>query len=134
MAQDPGTVAQRWATNLAGATGKMTDGINAVQTAPGVAAARQKQVWAANTAASVDKWASKTAAVSLQDWQQAMINKGVSRVASGATAAQPKMQAFLTKFLPFLDSAVAGLPPRGNLEQNIARSAALIRKTATFSN
>lgn len=134
MAQDPNVVAQRWAANLSGATQRITDGVNAVTTAPGQAAARQKQVWAQNTAASVDKWAANTAKVTLGDWQQAMINKGVNRVATGATAAEPKMAAFLAKFLPFLDQAKASLPARGNLEQNIARMTAMVRKTATFSN
>lgn len=133
-AQDPNTIAANWATRLGQSTQKITDGINAVQVAPGQAAARQKQVWLNNITASADKWASNTAAVSLQDWQQAAITKGVSRIASGAQAAQPKFAQFMTKLLPFVNSAVAGLPARGDLETNIARSAAFSRKMATFRN
>lgn len=129
---DPQTVAQRWAANLGAATQKITDGVNAVTVAPGQKAARQKAVWLQNTQSAADKWAANTAAVSLNSWQTAMTSKGVNRIASGAQAAESKMAAFLTAFLPAQASIVAGLPPRGGLEQNIARSAALIRATAAW--
>lgn len=131
--KDPTVAAQKWATNLAAAGPSIQAGIQAVQTAPGALAARQKNVWVANTTASVDKWARKVSAVSLSDWQQAAIQKGLPRIASGAQAAQPKMQQFLTAFLPYVERGVSALPPRGGLEQNIARSAAMIRHNAQFA-
>lgn len=134
MAKDPTAVASKWATNLGNSTQSITDGINAVTVAPGQAAARQKQVWQQNTSAAADKWATNTAKVTLQEWQQAALQKGVGRIAAGATAAQNKQVAFYTKLLPFIDSAKASLPPRGNLDQNIARANAMMRKMATFSN
>lgn len=133
MPANPTTAAAKWAANLAGATQRITDGVNAVQVAPGLAAARQKAVWVQNVAASQDKWASRVAGVSLQSWQQSMITKGVPRIASGATAAQPKMEAFLGQLIPFLQNAKQALPARGTLDQNIARSAAMIRATSTFN-
>lgn len=134
MAKDPTVVAAKWANNLAGSTQAITDGVNAVTVAPGTAAARQKDVWAQNVAASKDKWARNTANVSLQDWQADMINKGVARIAGGAQAAQSKQAVFYGKLLPFIDAQKAALPPRGNLEANIARANAFMRKMATFSN
>lgn len=127
MASDPTTAAQKWANNLAAAanSGVVTAGINSVTVAPGQAAARQKAVWASNVAAAQDKWAANTAAVTLQAWQQDAINKGVPRIATGATAAEPKMQAFLTKLLPVINNAKNNLPPRGTFQQNLQRATAM---------
>ena len=135
MAQrDPAAVAARWSQNLGAATHKITDGVNAVQVPPGQAAARQSALWASQVAAAQQKWAARTAAVSLQSWQQATITKGVPRVATGATAAEPKMQAFMTKLLPYIATQRSQLPARGNLQQNIARATAWIQAMAKFQN
>jgi hypothetical protein len=132
MAQTPDQIAARWAAGLANAGTKITDGVNSVTVAPGQAAARQKQVWQQNTAAAVDKWATNTARVSLSDWQQAMIQKGAPRIASGATAAQPKFASFMGQLLPHIDRVKSTLPPRGTLDQNIGRATTFIRGMAEF--
>jgi hypothetical protein len=134
MAKDPTAVAQKWAQNLAASTQAITDGVNAVTTAPGQAAARQKAVYINNVTASANKWATNVAAVPLSDWQASMINKGVPRVASGAQAAQPKMQAFMSKLLPYVASGVNSLPPRGDINANIARMTQWVQYMAKFSN
>lgn len=129
----PQEAAQAWAQRLAGSTERITRGVQGVTTAPGQAAARQKGVWAANVAAAQDKWASRVAAVPLADWQQAMVQKGVQRVASGAQAAQPKMEAFMGQLLPYIASGVSSLPARGNLEANINRMTQWARHMAAFT-
>jgi hypothetical protein len=134
MAQTADQIAANWASRLGASTQKITDGINAVTVAPGIAAARQKDVWLSNTQAAQAKWAKNVSAVSLSDWQQMTINKGVPRIASGAQAAQPKFQAFMAKFLPYVQSGKASLPPRGTLDQNINRAVAMMRYNAKFSN
>lgn len=132
MAGSPDQIAQDWAARLAASGDKIARGVQSVTTAPGQAAARQKSAYVQNTQAAADKWASRTASVSLSDWQQATINKGVPRIAAGAQAAQGTMAQFMGQLLPHIDSARASLPARGNLEQNIARSAAFARKMAEF--
>lgn len=125
-------IAKKWASGLGSATNTIKAGVQATTIAPGQAAAKQKAVWAQNVAAAQDKWASNVAKVSLGEWQDSMINKGISRIASGATAAQGKFGSFMGKLLPFEQAAVASLPERGNLEQNIGRAEAMMRKMAQF--
>jgi|SRR5579859_1378905 len=131
--QSPDQIAARWAQGLASATQKITDGVNAVTVAPGMAASRQKAVYVANVNANADKWAQNVQGVSLQAWQAATINKGVQRIATGAAASQPKFATFMGKLLPYIDRQVAALPPRGNLQQNIARMTAFVQGMAQFS-
>lgn len=133
MAKDPNASAAKWAQNLQNSTQAITDGVNAVTVAPGLAAARQKDVYVANVMAAKDKWASRVASVPLSSWQQSMIQKGIPRIAQGATVAQPKVASFLTQLLPAIAQVKSTLPPRGTLDQNINRSNAFIRGMAQFS-
>lgn len=119
---DAASVAARWASQMGASTQKMTDGINSVTTSPGQAAAAAKSLWQTNTAAAADRFAANVAAVPLSAWKEATITKGVSRVASGAQAAQPKYQAAMGTWLPKIGSIVSSLPPRGNLSQNANRA------------
>ncbi len=135
MATTPAAAAAKWATNLgtAASNGTVQSGIQAVTTAPGQAAAAQKAAWVQNTPAAANKWASRTAAVSLSSWQNDAINKGLPRIATGATAAQPKFQAFMTQLLPAISNVVSTLPPRGNFSQNVARMNAFVTGMHNFS-
>lgn len=128
----PDQIAAHWAQNLSGATAKITAGVNAVSTAPGQAAARQKAVWLQNVTAKADKWAANTAAVSLQTWQQDMVSKGIPRIGQGAQASQAKFAAFMGKLLPYINSGRSTLPARGNLDANIARMTAWARYMSNF--
>lgn len=132
-AMTPDQIAAEWASRLASSTSKITAGVQAVSVAPGQAAARQKNVWAQNTAASVDKWASRTASVTLGDWQTQMVQKGIPRIASGAAASQAKFTSFMSQLLPYQASAKSSLPARGTLDQNIARMTQWVRAMAQFS-
>lgn len=128
----PAAAAQKWATDLGGAVTRYTDGVNAVQTSPGQLAAQAADRYVAGVQANVQKFATNSAALSLQDWKTAATGKGAQRLASGATAAQPKMQAVFTQLFPYIEQVRSSLPARGDLEQNIARSAAFQRGMSRF--
>ncbi len=122
MAQtDPNAIAANWASRLGQSTTKITAGVQSTTVAPGAAAARQADVWAANVEAAKAKWQKKVGAVSLQDWQTAMTTKGIPRIAAGATAAQDKFATFMGQLLPHIAAGQSKLPPRGNFDQNVAR-------------
>jgi len=118
---DPTTAAAAWVTGMQGAGTKYTAGVNAVRTAPGQLAAAAAPLWAQNVAAAQNKFAANSAKVSLQAWQSAASTKGAPRLGTGATAAQPKFQAFMQSFLPVLTNVVNSLPARGTYAQNTQR-------------
>lgn len=102
--KDPAAVAAKWSTNLSNSTTSITNGVNAVTTAPGQAAAAAQATMRARLLAAIDsgKWAANVSSVSLQQWKTAMTQTGIPRIADGARKGQPKMQAFMQSFLPFV--------------------------------
>lgn len=119
---NPTQAAQNWASRLGGATQAYTDGVNGVKVAPGQLASAAGDRWLANTQASLPRFKANSAAVGLSAWQQAAVDKGAPRLASGATAAQPKVEMVFAKLFPAIRNAVGALPARGDINQNIERS------------
>src|SRR5277367_5311686 len=107
--------AARWAQNFGASGTRWAAGVNSVTVAPGQLAARAKSLWLQNTTAAADRFATNSAKVSLQDWQSTTITKGQPRLASGAQAAVPKVEAAFAKLFPAIQNAVNALPPRGDI-------------------
>jgi hypothetical protein len=103
---DPTSAAANWVAALSQAGAKATAGAQRVQTAPGAAAAQQAQKFINGVTAAVTsgKWQRKVSAVTLADWQNAYITKGVPRIASGAQASQAKFASALTNLFPFMQN------------------------------
>ena len=130
----PEQAAAKWAGRLSGATTEITQGVMGVTRAPGASAAAAKAAWLARTQASADKWARNVGRVTLAEWQDKMTKVGIPRIASGATANQPKMAAFMAEFLPHADRGAAAVRamPNATLEDGINRAVAMIRHNAKF--
>jgi hypothetical protein len=130
------SVAQRWASGMGSAGEKMKAGVQAVTEAPTARAARRQDAYlqGVQRAVSSGKYADALNRVTLQDWQQSMLNKGINRVAAGATEGKPKFQAFMTEFLPYIAQGLSQLEamPRGDLETNINRMVTMVRHNAQF--
>ena len=126
-------VSQKWLTNFGNAATAMTDGVNAVQTAPGQLAAQQASLWLQRLQQSQAKWATRVASVSLPEWKSAMINLGIPRAQQGAQQKQQKYTAFITDYMNFLSGAVGQVRsmPKGTLSAGIARATAMI--TASYN-
>jgi len=120
----------KWGRRLNAAGADIQSGVKGVSTAPGVKAAAQSQLWVQRLQESVDVWAKNVSAVSLSDWQDAMLNKGVGRIAAGVTQAQASKSAQITALLNAVDNAVASTNamPRGSLEQNIQRAVTFMQQ------
>lgn len=134
MGVSPQQAAQNWSNGMQGAGAKIKAGIQAVTTSPTQLAAAASDRYQQGVLAAVasGKFAANLQAVSLQSWQQSAINKGIPRIAAGASAAVGKMQNFLTQFLPFINGVVAQLPPRGDLQTNINRAVSVMQGAANF--
>jgi hypothetical protein len=98
---DPAAAAQNWANAMQQAAQKATAGAQRVQESPGVRAANQAQKWLQRVQEAAPKWQRRVGAVTLQEWRDAYINKGVPRIASGAQQALPAYQAALTPLLQY---------------------------------
>lgn len=137
MRTDPTAAASKWARKMQAASQDYTDGVMAVQQAPGALAVKNQAALVSNFNESVSsgKWARNTQAVDLPSWQQRTTTVGAPRLASGAVAAQPKVQAFMTQFLPFEQNVVNQVKasmPRGSTEQNIQRAVAVMNGLSKF--
>lgn len=121
----------KWGTNLNASSQYITNGVKAVTVAPGVSAAAASDRMLAGIQASVSsgKWGRAVSAVSLQSWQNSMINKGIPRLAQGVTQAQATKQNSIAALLTAVDSAAnaANQLPKGGLEQGIARATTFMR-------
>lgn len=134
MAKDAATVANLWANRLQGAQNEIAAGVAAVKEAPGMAAARQVDVWLARVQQSRAKWVRNVSGVTLSQWQRAMTEKGIPRVGPGAQAAIPKMTQFLSDYLPYVEQGAATVRamPKATLQDGIARAVAMINHNAKY--
>jgi hypothetical protein len=131
---NPQDATRDWVQRLGASTEKISRGIDQVTQAPGQLAAAQSQRWLARIQAAADKWKSRVASVTLQEWQTAMKEVGVPRIAQGAQAKQGKFLAFMNEFLPYLNQGVQQVDkmPKLTLEDSINRAVAMIRHNAAF--
>lgn len=132
----PQQAASKWANRLSSSTDIIQQGIMNVQTAPGQKAAAKTAKMRANLLASIDsgKWAQRVGSVTLQDWQQATIQKGLPRIGQGATAAQGKMGDFLGQLFSYQDAGLAKINsmPDTTASDNQAKMVAWFQYMSNF--
>jgi hypothetical protein len=122
---DAATATQRWVSGMSNSSDAAKRGVMSVT-------ATDK--WLARTQAARDKYQRRVGAVTLGQWQNAMTQYGISRMAQGASQKQAKMQSFMQEYLPFLATGVEQVKsmPKNTLEDSIARATAMIRYNAGF--
>ncbi len=124
--------AEKWARRLKQSAPDVTRGIERVSVAPGKAAAAAEALMIQRLTESVTSglWAQRVAGVSLEEWKQAFLSKGVGRIASGVDAASAKQVVMAQKLLAAVDAAVAKVKtmPKGDIEQSIARMTTYVRE------
>ncbi len=129
---------EKHARRLKASTQDIRTGIKRVSIAPGVMAAEQQELLITRFTEAVGsgKWAKRVAGVSLQDWQDAFLNKGVDRIAAGIDGAKEKTIKSAEKLLANVDTASAEVKrmPKGTLDDSISRMTHFSRRMAELSN
>ena len=133
----PQEFAEKWNRRMKGSTQDMQRGIERVTEAPGVAAAKQSALMLQKLTESLTdgSWARAVAGVSLQEWKDSAIKKGLQRIAAGVDGSTGYVAEQAQKLLADVDAAVAEVSrtPRGDLETNINRMATFARTMAARS-
>jgi len=122
--------------NAKAATPHIKAQVMKVTVAPTAAAADKIEKMRANFNAAIDsgKVERGLRRTSLQDWQNAMVNKGIPRIAAGLDAAKDKIVEFNRQFYPFLETVQAEIKamPDLTLEDSISRMVHNVRRIADF--
>ena len=113
-------IVNNWSSRLANSTTTITNGVKAVTESPGAKAAKAKAAWVkAMTSAEVQgRWAKQVGKVTLEEWQNAMINKGIPNITTGVNNAKPKMTAFMTWLISQENTLLTSINAMPNLTLN----------------
>ncbi len=132
----PAEFQEKHARRLKAAISDMQKGVEAVTQSPTEAAAAKKEKMRAGINAAIDngKWEQGLKRVTLAEWKDKMLTKGLGRVAAGIDAAAPKVVAFASELLPYQDNLKSELArmPDVTLEDSISRMTTFIRGMAKF--
>ncbi len=127
----PEEYAEKWGRRLKQSTDDIRRGVERVSVAPGVKAAEQQELMLQKLIESVNDgtWAKQVKAVSLEDWKESFVKKGLGRIAAGVDAATPKQAEMAGRLLAAVDATVVEVnkTPRGTLEDNIQRMTTFAR-------
>lgn len=130
-------VTDAWASKMSTAGPAYKRGIESLTENPMAAAAQQQDRMLAGVQQAVQsgKWAAALNKVNFQDWKTVTATKGADRLATGATAAKPKMLTHMTKWLPVaagISQTVKGMP-KGSREAALARVGAAYDAAKQFA-
>lgn len=125
---------EKWKKGMASSGENIKAGVNSMTESPGVkaAAAKDKYVRRVNEAASDGSYEAGQLGYSLQEYKDAVVNKGISNMMTGASKLGSRAQRAMADQLAYANQVsdqVAGMPT-GTLEEGIAKAAATIRLMA----
>lgn len=104
----PTEAREKWARNLKGSTGQIRNSVERMTEAPGKKAAAAKDTWVARMTdpSTHEKWARRVAGVSLSEWQERFVTKGIPNLSTGVDAASSKMEEYLSALFAYQDANV----------------------------
>lgn len=132
----PSEIADKAVRNITAATEEMRVGVSRVTEAPGAKAAAKQDKMKRNLVEAIDngEWARRVSGVTLQEWQKAMVEKGIPRISAGVEAARQKMEEFHAQLQSHQETINRKLEtmPDLTLEDNIARMTYQVREMKKF--
>ena len=132
----PAEYSEKWGRKLKGSTEDIRRGVERVTDAPGIKAAQKVAKMKANLLKSIENgtWERRVAAVTLGDWKEKTLKKGINRISQGVDEAGSKMQDFASEFFPHLEEGqriVEGMADI-TLDDNLQRAVTMMRHNAKF--
>lgn len=125
-----------WRDRLSASVERVRAQVEKLTVSPTERAAASVQRWIARLQDpdTQERWQANLRAVSLEDWKRAMIEKGVPRIAQGASAAQAKVTDFASKLINYLNTVLPEIErmPKLTIEDSINRVTTYIRRMAQF--
>lgn len=125
-----------WRDRLSASVERVRAQVEKLTVSPTERAAASVQRWIARLQDpdTQERWATNLRAVSLEDWKRAMIEKGVPRIAQGATASQAKVTDFAQKLINYLNTILPEIErmPKLTIEDSINRVTTYIRRMSQF--
>jgi hypothetical protein len=137
ISMTPEQYTEKHSRRLKASIDDIRSGIDKVSESPTAKAAKKQDKMLQNLQAAVTsgKWASRLNSVSLEQWKDKAINKGLSRIASGIDGAQAKVNSFASQLLPYessLQDSINKMPDL-TLEDSVNRASTWIRGMSKFT-
>lgn len=127
---------EKWNRRLKGSIEDIRSGVNKVTESPTAKAAQKQEKMIQNLTAAVSsgKWKAGLQRVSLEEWKQKTLDKGLGRIASGADGATDKVAAFGTQLMAYQDTLKASVDkmPDLGLQDSISRMTAWVTGMSKF--
>lgn len=129
---------EKWKRNAAAATDAIKQGVQSVTTAPTALAAQQvnKYLNGVQQAVASGKFVNNLNKVSLGDWQQAMLGKGLRNYTNGIQNISPAAQKAMADQQNYADQVrqeIASMPKTTDADME-ERALAAIRKMRAYGN
>lgn len=136
--QSSADVAAAWSRGLLAAKSKIIAGVNAVTVAPTqkAAAAVDKYLSGVQEAVNSGRYVKRLQAVTLADWKDSLINKGMKNLDNGVRQGENKVVKFMDQYLPFIRQASARIQqmPSGGRANAMDRVSANLDALAQFKD
>tara|TARA_Y100000310_G_scaffold345713_1_gene468700 strand:- start:8635 stop:9057 length:423 start_codon:yes stop_codon:yes gene_type:complete len=117
--------AEKWGRRLTASTEDIRRGVERVTEAPGERAARSQEKMITNLLDSVNsgRWARAVSSVTLPEWKESILSKGIQRIAAGVTAALPRQVQMAQTLLANVEAVQAEVErmPNVTFEDRLAR-------------